>query len=1078
MKQRMKLNQWLKRSIRLGLVLSAAGCLAWGSWRPIDPARRLRAAQSETVVAADDPFSKPAGATETNALCEQPAAAGPLGYDPELIRPLVDEARARGNSRRGAMLFGSPHFACISCHRVGQQGGATGPDLSTIGKTQTPEQIVESLLWPKRQVKPEFISHLVLTADGKLHQGYKEIESPAELVLRDPANGAKERIRIADIEERREVGTLMPDGLSTAMTTGERRDIVRFLTDLGRDEALAGMVRTLSHEPARFPIDNEPLRPELWPNRAHFVNRDRLYDFYAKQAEFFRIQSAVPLLLPEYPGLDGGSFGHWGNQNEETWADDRWNSTDLGTLIGGIFRGAGVTVPKGVCIRLGDRQELSACFNPQTLQYEAVWEGGFVKFSRVRHGFMDGLIMDGKPIPFDKSPRPEPDFVYHGFHRVGPRVVFAYRIGEIEYLDSPWVEQGKFVRTVAPADKHPLANSLGKGAAQWPQVLETRSKLGQGSPYAVDNIDIPFVNPWRALMFISGHDFLDDGTAFLCTMQGDVWKVSGLDAGLEHVAWRRFASGLSHALGLVIADNKIFVVGRDQITQLSDVNGDGEADYYQCVSNAYATSPAGHDFICGLERDREGNFYTASGNQGLLKISPDGKTVTIVATGFRNPDGLGLLADGSITVPCSEGEWTAASMICMVRPGQKSRDGSPPHFGYPGPRKGEPPALPFAYLPRGIDNSAGGQAVVTSDRWGPLKDQLIHTSNGTATHLLLLRDEVDGQVQGAAVPLAGDFSATIHRARFNPFDGQLYVTGMAGWGGYNVHDAGFDRVRYTGAPVQLPSGFHVYQNGVLVKFTSPVDRQIASQIGRQFAQAWNYRYSAAYGSPEFSPRHRGIAGHDPQEISSIYVLPGEREIFLEIPDLQPVNQLHLHLQVDAGPPHDLFVTVNRLDKPFTALPNYRPVEKTIAAHPLLVDLASATKAIPNPWQKPLADAREIKIEAGKNLTFATRSIKVRTGEPLKFTFANPDVVPHNWVLINPGSLERVGALVNKIVADPEAVARHYVPKGEDVLFYCDVVAPQEEFSIYFQAPLKPGRYPYLCSFPGHWMVMNGQMTVE
>ena len=1069
----------MKSSIRFGFVLLASGLLAWGAWRPTDPAGRLRAAQLEPIVASGERPPTPASEPEPDALlCQQPATAGPLEYNPELIRPLVDEARARGNSRRGALLFGSPHFACISCHRVGDQGGVTGPDLSNIGKTQTPEQIVESLLWPKRQVKPEFIAHLVVTADGKLHQGYKDSESPDELVLRDPAMGVKERIRIADIEERREVGTLMPDGLSAAMTAAERRDIVHFLTELGRDSALAGLVRTLSHEPARFPFNKEPLHPEQWPNRAHFVNRDRLYDFYAKEADYFRIQPDVPLLLPEYPGLDGGTFGHWGNQNEETWADNRWNSTDLGSLLGGIFRGAGLTVPKGVCVRLGDRQELSACFNPQTLQYEAVWEGGFVKFSKVRHGFMDGLIMDGKPVPFDKSPRPDQGFVYHGCYRVGARVVFAYRIGDVEYLDSPWVEQGKFVRTVAPADKHPLTAALGNGPLQWPQVLETQGRLGKGSPYAVDNIGIPFENPWRALMFISGHDFLDDGTAFVCTMQGDVWKVTGLDAGLKHVTWRRFASGLSHALGLVISDNEIFVVGRDQITQLHDINQDGEADFYECVSNAYATSPAGHDFICGLERDREGNFYTASGNQGLIKISPDGKDVKVLATGFRNPDGLALLADGSITVPCSEGEWTPASMICMVRPGEKSADGRPPHFGYPGPKKGEPPALPFAYLPRGIDNSAGGQVVVNSDRWGPLKGQLIHCSNGTATHLLLLRDEVDGQVQGAAVPLVGDFSATIHRARFNPHDGQLYVSGMAGWGGYNVQDAGFDRVTYTGAPVQLPSGFHVHQNGVLVKFTSPVDRQIASQVNRQFAQAWNYRYSAAYGSPEFSPRHRGIPGHDPQEITLIHVLPGDREVFLEIPELQPVNQLHLHLQVDNGLPHDLFVTVNRLDKPFTAMPNYRPVEKTIAAHPMLVDLASTTKALPNPWTKPLANARAIKIEAGKNLTFATRSITVRAGEPLKFTFANPDVVPHNWALINPGSLERVGALVNKIVSDPDAVARNYIPKSEDVLFYCDVVPPHEEFSIYFQAPAKPGRYPFLCSFPGHWMVMNGQMTVE
>ena len=128
--------------------------------------------------------------------------------------------------------------------------------------------------------------------------------------------------------------------------------------------------------------------------------RDRVYDFYAREADHFRAMVSPPMLLPEFPGLDGGTFGHWGNQNEDTWADGRWNDTDLGTVLAGIFRGPGVTVPKGICVRLGERGELSACFNPETLSYEAVWTGGFVKFSRVRHGFMDCLLYTS-PSPRD-----------------------------------------------------------------------------------------------------------------------------------------------------------------------------------------------------------------------------------------------------------------------------------------------------------------------------------------------------------------------------------------------------------------------------------------------------------------------------------------------------------------------------------------------------------------------------------------------------------------------------------------------------------------------------------------------------
>jgi hypothetical protein len=67
---------------------------------------------------------------------------------------------------------------------------------------------------------------------------------------------------------------------------------------------------------------------------------------------------------------------------------------------------------------------------------------------------------------------------------------------------------------------------------------------------------------------------------------GEVWIVSGLDESLEHLRWRRFATGLNQPLGLRVVDGVIHVLGRDQITRLHDVNGDGEADFYECFSNA------------------------------------------------------------------------------------------------------------------------------------------------------------------------------------------------------------------------------------------------------------------------------------------------------------------------------------------------------------------------------------------------------------------------------------------------------------------------------------------------------------
>ncbi len=988
------------------------------------------------------------------------------------VATLIADAGRIGDMHRGAEIFADPRLGCLSCHKVGSQGGSVGPDLNDVGRRLTPEKIVESLLWPSREVAPQYVALVAATTDGRLIQGYKQEETPESLTLRDPSLGTLIKLSKTDIEAVRQQGTLMPDGLLATLTTEQRAHLVRFVTELGRSPLppMPDLLMAHGHVTAAFAFDRKPLHPEDWPSWQANVNRDRIYDFYAKEAEFFRSAPVTPALLPEFPGLDGGKQGHWGNQNEDVWADGRWNTTDLGSLLSGVFRMGALTVPKGVCARLGEHGELSVCFNPETLCYEALWRGGFVKFSTVRHGFMDGLRPDGVPLPRPEGVKPDKPFVYHGFYRNGPRVVFAYRIGDVEYLDAPWLdEHGQFTRLVAPAETHPLAHLTRGGPKQWPEVIETKGALGKGAPYAVDTIELPFKNPWNALLFFGGHDFLPDGSAALCTMQGDVWKAEGLDDSLTRVRWRRIASGLHQALGLVVVDGKIHVLGRDQITRLHDRDNDGEIDFYECVNNRYLTSPAGHDFICGLQY-HAGNFYTVSGRQGLLRISQDGKTVDALATGFRNPDGLGLLPDGTITVPNSEGEWVPTSMICEVRPGG--------HYGYPGPKDGKTPDLPLVYLPRGTDNSSGGQAYVDGDRWGPLKGQLLHFSFGAGSMFLVLREQVGGQPQGAAVPIAGEFRSGAHRGRFNPKDGQLYVSGMAGWGSYTTDDGCFQRVRYTAASAQLPMGYHVHQNGVLLEFTKPIDRSIAENVKNQFVQAWNYRYSAGYGSRELSPRHPGTPGHDPLTVRSATVLGDGRSLFLELPELQPVNQLHLHVRVDSSGPHDLYATVHKLAEPFTGFPGYRPVEKIIAAHPILSDLAVASRVASNPWRKPLPKAREIKIEAGKNLSFSVRSFTVRAGEPLKITFVNPDVVPHNWVLIKPGTLPKVGDLTNRIIAEPDAVARHYVPRTDDVLVYTDMVYPEEVSFVSFLAPTKPGRYPFLCTFPGHWMVMNGEMIVQ
>ena len=1031
---------------------------------------------------------------------DEPAAANKVvqDYSADLVQQLVKEAQQQGNAVNGLVAFTDQRLACASCHKIGQHGGSIGPDLSTIAGKRTPAELVESIYWPARHIEPQYQAVAVLDDEGKLVQGYVVRETDQAITLRDISQPQSEPISIDQdrIEYVRKMGSLMPKNLVASMSHREQLDLLRFLFSLGRDNTIESAVidgamksaQSHDHGPVEFPITQQPLQPELWPNWQHAVNRDRIYDFYAKQADHFRSAPRKPKLISSYPGLDGGKQGHWGNQNDNVWADDRWSETDLGSLLGGVFRGAGPAVTRGYCFR--DASRFSACFDIDRLRYTAVWKKGFVALSDRRHGFMGGLTLQGAldpattksvaEIPASMLQDAETPPLYQGLYRSGSKVVFAYSVDGNPYLSSLINRQGTLHRVDQPAKQSSLAKLVANPVPQWPQTFQTEITFGDqdgegGQAYVVDAIALPKDNPWNALMFISAQAFLPDGSALVCTMQGDVWHVTDFQYPSRHATWRRFAAGLHQPLGMWIDEDGIFVQCRDQIMRLHDRNQDGEADYYECFSKCFVSSAGGHDYICGLHRDAEGYFYTASGNQGLLKISPDGRSAKVIATGFRNPDGLGLTPDGMATVPCSEGGWTPASMVCGVPTADRD---TPLHYGYRGPVNDRAPEVPLVYLPRGIDNSAGGQVFVDSDKWGPVQGQLIHTSFGTGTHALVLRDQVGDQWQGAVVPLAGDFLSGTHRARFHPVDGQLYVSGMQGWGTYTPDDGCFQRVRYTGQNVQLPVGFKVHQNGVAIRFSQPIDKQVAEQVGNHFAQVWNYRYSSAYGSPEFSPSQPSIPGHDLWLIKSAHVVDDGLTLFLEIPQLQPVNQLHLLLQVSAEQQREVFVTVNALDQPRREIPGVESASKHVQPHPMQRDMAMLKHVQVNPFAKKIKGARAVEIATADNLTYATPLFEVQAGEAVALTLVNPDVVPHNIAIVKPGALEDVGRQSDRLISDPNAAFRHYVPDSPSVIAYTDVVTPKQRFTIYFKAPKRPGRYPFLCTFPGHWKVMNGVMVVK
>src|SRR4030095_14868601 len=108
------------------------------------------------------------------------------------------------------------------------------------------------------------------------------------------------------------------------------------------------------------------------------------------------------------------------------------------------------------------------------------------------------------------------------------------------------------VKQMIDADKIEDPEPLRKaGAEKYALSVTTRGVLGKsGGAYEVDTLTLPDANPWNSWMRVGGLDFFSDGRAAICTWSGDVWIVSGIDAGLDKLAWRRYATGLFQPCGL------------------------------------------------------------------------------------------------------------------------------------------------------------------------------------------------------------------------------------------------------------------------------------------------------------------------------------------------------------------------------------------------------------------------------------------------------------------------------------------------------------------------------------------------
>ena len=481
-----------------------------------------------------------------------------------------------------------------------------------------------------------------------------------------------------------------------------------------------------------------------------------------------------------------------------------------------------------------------------------------------------------------------------------------------------------------PEDLQPLMHG---GAPQWPQTEKTKVTPGKdegSSPYAVDSLVVPLENTDKAFVDIRGFDFFKDGRIAFCTLSGDVWIGKVIDGKPETIEWKRFAAGLDHPAGLRIVDDQIYVLGHDQITRLHDLNNDGEADFYECFNNDLQVSPNMDNPISGLEMDSNGNFYLSQGasepnskspsfqpdhNGCVLRVSGSGQKLEVFASSTRlfSNIGIGVGPNDEISIGLAQDSERAPGEIHYVKEGDLLDTLAIGRGSMaPGPHSSR-----LCWIPRGWGIGHGRQIWVPDDRWGPLHGTMLDLPYSSSTFFGVLQEKVGEIRQGGTFQFPVNLNEAVHCARFSPIDGQLYVAGETRNAREGYKDAAIQRVRYTGNSVTLPNALHIYDKGISISFTNPVELSSLNNPKNYSVEEFNYRRSG-WDLKEYKLSDPTQEGRDLLEIKSVRVAPDHKSMFLEIPGLQPVMQMKIKMNLKGAKgepiPGEIANTINVVPK--------------------------------------------------------------------------------------------------------------------------------------------------------------------
>ena len=644
----------------------------------------------------------------------------------------------------------------------------------------------------------------------------------------------------------------------------------------------------------------------------------------------------------------------------------------------------------------------------------------------------------------------------------------------------------------------------------WVQPILGQTEIAdkESAYYNITTVPIPE----DVVLEVGGLAFDEKGNLGATTRRGELWVINNPES--NRASFKRYAQGLHEPLGLAYKDGSYYLSQRGELTKITDTNGDGRGDVFDNIYN-WDLEGNYHEYAYGPEFLPNGNMLItlnlawigrgaslSKWSGWMLEISPEGE-MTPIATGMRSPAGFGFNKNGDVFYTENQGDWVGSGRMTHVEKGDfvgnpeglkwTGEPGSPLTLKFEDITDDEPTTLydyskkesavkpPSVWFPHTLMGISTSDVEIVPEGWGPFAGQLLVGDQGHSKIMRVYQEKVNDVYQGICFPFKEGFSSGLLRMEWSPDNSTMYV-GMTnrGWASTGKKKYGLQRLKWTGVTPFEMHAVNIQPDGFVISFTEEVDRRTAANPDSYSITDFNFMYHHVYGSPPINQEERTVYKVEVAQdnMSARLYVEGLRHGYvneIKASGLRSVSGKELlH--------HTGYYTINEI-------PGKDAMVNSVAGtshdmdHSNHADLGD--KYIEKPSAKRVTDMPDswtqgedvtLELEAIAGMLFDKRVLRAKPGAKVKLVFNNPDDMIHNLLLVKPGTADDVATMAMNLGLKGEEMG--FIPESENIIAHTTLLRPNSNDVIYFEAPMEPGRYQYVCTFPAHAATMRGVLIVK